>query len=136
MQPGVQANTAYAGSKGAFPNWYRVGRVTCYLYVAPHTYVWYKENMDDICGNLCSWRIRFILHVACIYTLDNILQKTDFSMGFVLLVSQCGLSCIESFSVSIEIPPGLLEEPPDGDKLACIEALWYKYSRSCKPSIS
>jgi hypothetical protein len=39
-------------------------------------------------------------------------------MGFILLVSQCGLLHIESFLISIKIPPGLLEEPPDGDELA------------------
>jgi hypothetical protein len=31
VQLGMQANTTYAGSKVAFPNWYGAGHVTCYL---------------------------------------------------------------------------------------------------------
>jgi hypothetical protein len=57
-------------------------------------------------------------------------------MGFVQLVSQCGLPCVEFISVSIKIPPGLPEEPPDCDELARIEALWDKGFCGWKPSIS
>jgi hypothetical protein len=55
VQLGMQANTAYAGSKGAFLNWYGVGHVTRYL-CADHICVMYDEleSTDNISGNLCA----------------------------------------------------------------------------------
>ena len=57
-------------------------------------------------------------------------------MGFILLIGYGGLLCIESLSISIKIPPGLLEEPPDCNKFTQVKALWYEGFCSCKSTIS
>ena len=74
--------------------------------------------MDDLHGNLCAYQTESISYDAFIYGFGHIPWKFNFAVRLVLLVSQCCLPCIKSFLVSIKIPPGFLEEPPDHDEPA------------------
>jgi hypothetical protein len=57
-QPGIQANAAYAGSKGAFPNWYvraRAGHVIRYLHdiytLTTYRHLYGMKNSKYVCVN-------------------------------------------------------------------------------------
>ena len=58
------------------------------------------------------------LDVAFIYRINNFFWKTNFTMEFIPLVSQCSFLCIKSIPVSINISLALLEEFPDSNNLA------------------
>ena len=69
-----------------------------------------------------SWTISAETHLNTMYKgvqislLSTVFWKANFSMRFVLLICQCSLLCIKSSLVGINIPPRLLEEPPDCNK--------------------
>ena len=92
--------------------------------------------MDDFCGNLCMYKIKFISDVPFLYRRDNVPRKTNSAMRFVLLVSKSRFLRVESLLISIKISLSFLKELPYCNKLTHIEAPWYKGLCSLESPIS
>ena len=100
--------------------------VCVYLTYAHAHATCYQQYMDDLSNKWGAYKLQSSSDVAHIHRIDYIPWKTNFLMGFILLIGYGSLLCIEFLSISIKIPPGLLEEPPDCNKFTQVKALWYE----------